>query len=275
MNNDIVNKVHIPDLDGFKKNKNNKIFKMIKLLETEYLNSQFLINLDKNPKHFIDEYQFIKYVSNYLNDFDPHYYQSNIISYKYYVAGYYNKHGYLCLDYGKINIDLLDGLINNNVKNLKVVIDLRGANKYRIGIKTFIGFLSKFSIIKNRFVENKKIYEFLDKNGITDEYMIYSRNMLKVFDSQNKLIDKFEFSKAKVYDCDEIVCITNYDNLSSLVINALGVPVYVNAHKVMVPELYNREKIGSGYIYVPAVTVNMFSEYSSTLGIPEKYYAGI
>lgn len=249
--------------------KNAKINKIVKILKREYLNSNNLSKFDMNPKHFIDEYQFIKYMTDFLSEYDGHFYDPDIISYKYYIKWIANPHGYVCIDMSKMHDFSVDNLPK---KNNKIVLDMRAASPNKAHFNFLISFVFTFSCIRSQFTEPRTIYKYINKENQTDGFLEYRDGYLVYKDMKNKVENTLYLKKLQTYEADEIVCLSINNTINTKLLHALGVPIYVEKDTPIGNMLYERSKLGKYEILIPTCVVECETEYSYTVGIPEKYY---
>ena len=254
------------------KYKNNKINKAIKILKKEYLNQEYIINMDLNSTHFIDEYQFVKYMTNYISRKDGHFYPPIILNYKHYTTWLLNPYGYLCIDFNKIYSNSLNSLVWNK-DDMKVVIDLRACQLNVYQNNFLISFLFMFSCIRDKFTENQIIYKY--KNNKNEDFWIleYKDNMI-IHKMNNKILNKINLKKWRAYKCSELVCIGLQNSIYTSILSKLKIPVYIEDKAEQNFDVYGFWKIGKYGFNIPSLKVDVNRD-DSIIGIPEKYYPNL
>ena len=251
------------------KNKNTKILKIINLLKRDYVNNIHLKNLDIDPKHFVDEHQFIRYMMNNISRFDGHFYEPHAISYKYYTPWVYNPKGCVCIDVNK----MYDYNIGDIAKGYNtVVLDLRAMNPRYIRTAFLASLAMCFSCVRDSFIDDQLIAKYIHKDEKNNETTKYEKDYFNVYDYNNKLTQAFKLNKLQKYTCDKVICISMDNSINTMVLNAMGIPIYTENDNVIDNILYDRYKITKHTIIVPVGRIDCDSEYKYNKGIPEKYY---
>lgn len=257
------------------KYKNLLITKTIKILNKEYLNKENLEGLDMNPLHFLDEYQFIKYVHNYMQSKDGHFWHPTIINYKHYISWIYNPYGYLCIDFSKINSLSLTSIVWDKKKETKIVVDLRAQNINVVSSNLLISFLFMFSCIRNKYTEPQIIYTYKDNKNVDAWILKYENNSL-IFIYYGKITNVYKLKKKNMYECSEIICIGIENSIYTKILSRLKVPVFIQREVKINPFIYHESNIRQYKFTIPDLKLET-SEYSDmhTVGIPEIYYPGV
>ena len=251
------------------KNKNKKISKTVKILKEDYVNKIYLKTLDMNPKHFVDEHQFIRYLDNHIARHDGHFYEPKIFGYKYYTPWVYNPHKCICIDVNKIYDQNFDDLVKGYDT---IVLDMRSFSMHFMRVLFLMSLASCFSCIRDQFIEDRVIARFEFKNPKNNQVVKYENNSFNMYNSNNKIIQGFNVNKLYNYKCNKVVCISINNNLNTLILNSMGIPIYTEEDNEINNLMYYRHKIIKHNVIMPAGYVHFNTDYKYTKGIPEQYY---
>lgn len=260
--------------DNDERNDKKSINKMINLLKTKYINQHNLADLDTNPDHFITDYQYAVYVDNVLaTGIDPHFYSINIINHNDPLFGMFNKYGYICLDIHIMNTNSLESVLGQ-FSNPKIVLDGRGLSTSKYDFTEIVGMLCHFNVCKSKVLKMDTVLEYKDRHGeIT--YKIFQQNgILKIYNYEKRKETKmFDISKIPSYDTEELVFITQFNNITSFLFNKLGVPVYNNNEDTNINFKSYRYVDIMGYkVLLPSETIVNDHFYKISGPIKEEYY---
>lgn len=251
--------------------KNDKILRIVEILKRNYLNKNNIATLDLNPRHFIDEYQFVFYVGNIIMPIDGHYYYPRIISFVNEIKWVLNPLGYLCIDYPKIRRGIKMEFVDWPNWNKKIVLDMRGCSIHTAASNFLVSFLCTFSCIRDKLTDGQIIYTYKNKNN-EDKWMLkYENNKLihLVYDEEKTILN---MNKYKRIECNEIVCIGLQNTISTRIVNKLGIKVYLERDGNVDPYVYGSWQVGTTSFSVPGFKIDLDEEYKYSIGIPDEYY---
>lgn len=246
--------------------KNDIINNIIQIIKNEYLNIDNFNELDLDPTHYINEYQFVKYVYGVLSYKDPHFYENFIIRERKNTSFILNKYGYICIDIYNDNLDL------RNLTSGKIVLDLRGMDYYKFSIIHILSVISHFDLIRNQLTNRKMILE-IKKDNDTIIKIYYSNNKFIRYHHINKQKTILNISKIPIIKCDEILCIIGKHNLVSYIINSFNIQIYSNdINTNFNKKIYEGVKINKNTVPLPIGVIYTKNDYNIAGKIDEKYY---
>jgi len=255
--------------------KNQNIENIKHIMQNEYLNFNVLENIDMDPNHYINHIQFGSVISNYASNKDPHFYQMDVLSSKNIVKLILNEEGYICADLNFVSYEDIATLLEKNYK--KIVLDLRSLPLDWYDTYFILRVACNFEFVKKKLLSMKTIIEYKDKlDNVV--YKIYNKNgnihSLNYMNGKDSVLIKLKDIKS--YDSEDIVAITNDNNIVSYIFNLLGVPIYTNNTNTDINFLSYKVYEIMGYkILIPDVYLVNSHKYEIEGPIKNEYYPNI